>query len=95
MANFALKLIMMMINLILLVLMIAKELMARIAIFIITIFRFIIVIIGVIINMTIIKIMIRMATEGMAIMSEAMEPGQGPQLGHRLPQVDHHDDHDE
>ena len=33
----------------------------------------------------------RMATEGMAIMSESMEPGQGPQLGHRLPQVD--DDH--
>ena len=30
----------------------------------------------------------RMATEGMAIMSESMEPGQGPQLGHRLPQVD-------
>ena len=42
-----------------------------------------------------IMIMIRMATEGMAIMSEAMEPGQGPQLGHRLPQVDHHDHHDE
>ena len=28
-----------------------------------------------------------MATEGMAIMSEGMEPGQGPELGHRLPQV--------
>lgn len=29
----------------------------------------------------------RMAAEGnMAIMSESMEPGQGPQLGHRLPQ---------
>lgn len=27
-----------------------------------------------------------MATEGMAIMSEGMEPGQGPELGHRLPQ---------
>ena len=35
--------------------------------------------------------MARMAAEGMAIMSESMEPGQGPQLGHRLPQVDHHD----
>ena len=33
-----------------------------------------------------------MATEGMAILSEAMEPGQGPELGHRLPQVDHHHD---
>ena len=30
---------------------------------------------------------LRMATEGMAIMSEGMEPGQGPELGHRLPQV--------
>jgi len=28
----------------------------------------------------------RMATEGMAIMSESMEPPHGPQLGHRLPQ---------
>ena len=36
-----------------------------------------------------------MATEGMAILSEAMEPGQGPELGHRLPQVNHHHDQDD
>ena len=35
----------------------------------------------------IMMILIRMATEGMAIMSESMEPPHGPQLGHRLPQV--------
>ena len=48
------------------------------------------------INMIITITMVRMATEGMAILSESMEPGQGPELGHRLPQVDYlHDDNDD
>ena len=48
------------------------------------------------ITITITITMVRMATEGMAILSESMEPGQGPELGHRLPQVDYlHDDNDD